>query len=62
MDDRFAGPKIIKVYPSIKFNENKTSQNLRYKKLGDDPRFMYIDYYHNNQKIHKSKIFDILKK
>ena len=62
MDDRFTGPKIIKVYPSIKFNENKTSQNLRYKKLGDDPRFMYIDYYHNNQKIHKSKIFDILKK
>ena len=61
-DDSFDKKPIIRVYPSIKFNEVKSSQNLKYKKLGDDPKFMYVDYYKNNQKIHKSHLFDILKK
>ena len=61
-DDSFDEPKIIKVYPSIKFNEVKSTQNLKYIKLGDDPRFMYVDYYHNNQKIHKSKLLTNSKK
>ena len=53
----------IKIYPiSVKFNDNKSCPNLQYKKLGDDPRFMYIDYYQNHKKIHKSHLFDILKK
>ena len=53
--------KSIKVYLDIKFNEDKSPKNLTYRKLGDDPRFMYVDYYHNNMKIHKSKIFNLNK-
>ena len=53
--------KSIKVYLDIKFNEDKSPKNLPYIKLGDDPRFMYVDYYHNNMKIHKSKIFNLSK-
>ena len=53
--------KSKKVYLDIKFNEDKSPKNLPYIKLGDDPRFMYVDYYHNNMKIHKSKIFNLSK-
>ena len=53
--------KSIKVYLDIKFNEDKSHKNLPYIKLGDDPRFTYVDYYHNNMKIHKSKIFNLSK-
>ena len=60
-NDSFEKPKKINVYPSIKFNDVKSTQNLKYKKLGDDPRFMYIDYYQNHTKTHKSHLFDILK-
>ena len=61
-DDSIDKKPKIKVYPSIKFNEVKSSQNLKYKKLGDDPRYMYVDYYRNHKKTHKSHLFDILKK
>ena len=61
-DDSIDEPKKINVFPSIKFNGVKSAYNLQYKKLGDDPRFMYIDYYQNHKKIHKSHLFDILKK
>ena len=61
-DDSFDEPQ-IKIYPiNVKFSDIKSSPNLKYKKLGDDPRFMYIDYYQNHKKIHKSHLFDILKK
>ena len=61
-DDSIDEPKKINVFPSIKFNKIKSAHNLQYKKLGDDPRFMYIDYYQNHKKIHKCHLFDILKK
>ena len=62
IDDSFEeSKKSKKVYLDIKFNEDKSPDNLTYKKLGDDPRFMYVDYYHNNMKIHKSKIFNLNK-
>jgi hypothetical protein len=60
-EEIFDEPKIIKVYPSIDFNEIKKSRILNYIKLGDNPRFMYINYYHNNQKTHKSKLLTLIK-
>ena len=61
-DDSFEEPKIIKVYPSINFNDIKSSQILKYITLGDDPKYMYVDYYHNNHKIHKSKLLTSIRK
>ena len=51
--------QILKVFPSYKFNNTNFSKNLNYKNIySTDPKYMYIDYYHDNTKIHKSKIFD----
>ena len=51
-------PEKVNIYPSIKFNEIKSTQNLRYKKLGDNPKYVYVDYSQNHTKTHKSHLFD----
>ena len=61
-DDSFDKPEKINIYPSIKFNEIKYTKNLRYKKLGDNPKYVYVDYSKNHTKIHKSRLFDSLSK
>ena len=53
---------ILKVFPSFKFANINYSKYFNYKKLSNDPKYMYIDYYQNNRKIHKSNIFDLPKK
>ena len=53
---------ILKVFPSFKFENINYSKYFNYKKLSNDPKYMYIDYYQNNRKIHKSNIFDLPKK
>ena len=57
-DDSFDMPEKVNIYPSIKFNEIKSTQNLRYKKLGDNPKYVYVDYSQNHTKTHKSHLFD----
>ena len=53
--------QVLKIFPSFKFENVDFSQNLKYKKLSNDPKYMYINYYHINRKIHKSKYFDLPK-
>ena len=53
---------ILKVFPSFKFEGINFSQYFNYKNLSNDPKYMYINYYHNNIKVHKSKLFDFNKK
>ena len=52
----------IKVFPSFKFENINYSQYFNYKKLSNDPKYMYIDYYQNHIKVHKSNIFNLKKK
>ena len=48
----------MNILPSFKFESINYSRFLNYTKLSNDPKYMYIDYYHNNEKVHKSKLFD----
>ena len=54
---------ILKIFPSFKFNKTNFSKNLNYKNIFyTDPKYMYIENYHDNNKVHKSKIFDFRSK
>ena len=55
--------QILKIIPSFKFNNYNLSKNINYKNtLYTDPKYMYIEHYHDNTKIYKSKIFDFRSK
>ena len=56
--DRNKDLSILKVVPGFKFENINFSENSIYKKLSNNPRYTYINYYHNNFKVHKSKLFD----
>ena len=49
--------QVLKIVPSLKNESVDYSQKVKYKKLSNDPKYMYIDYYRVDTKIHKSKYF-----
>ena len=53
--------QVLKIVPSFKFESFDYSQKLKYKKISNDPKYMYVDYYRVEPKIHKSKYFDFPK-
>ena len=55
--------QILKIFPNFKFNNTNFSKNINYKNnFYNDPKYMYIENYHDNNKVHKSKIFDFRSK
>ena len=56
--DNIEETPILTVFKSFKYDCNQYSKYYNYKKLGNEPKYMYVNYYHNNKKIHKSNIFN----
>ena len=54
--------KLSQIYPSFKFDITNNSQDIKYLKISDNPKYMYLQKYNINKKIHKSKFFSVLHK